>query len=62
MLAGYRDAVRKDRSVHLEPFVAAHLLRMATEPFRRRVPGWPELTFGLLEQAIRVMEREYEYV
>jgi tRNA A-37 threonylcarbamoyl transferase component Bud32 len=39
-LEAYRRHVRKDRSRHLRPFVAASLLRFAVEPFRTRLDDW----------------------
>lgn len=57
LLAGYRAAGGTVDARALQRCAAAALLQRAVEPFRRRLPGWPERVDELLTTADRLVTR-----
>ncbi len=56
MLDEYRNASEKDITRKLDRFTGACLLRIALEPFRHRLPEWPEKIDMILCAAERIFE------
>lgn len=54
LVAGYGDLPVLDRGGHLATWTAAALLRRAAEPFRLRMPDWPDLLHAIVDRARQV--------
>jgi Ser/Thr protein kinase RdoA (MazF antagonist) len=57
LLDGYRREAGVDLRPNISRFVAANLMRMAVEPFRRRQENWFDMTEAVLAEAEELVNR-----
>jgi hypothetical protein len=60
-LDGYRDASNRRLPANLNRKIAASLLRLAQQPFRARLPDWPQKTYRIIERAEELANHKFEF-
>ena len=60
-LEGYREASSRRLPSKLNRKIAASLLRLAQQPFRYRLPDWPQKTNRIIERAVALANRKFEF-
>jgi Ser/Thr protein kinase RdoA (MazF antagonist) len=60
-LDGYSEASNRRLPANLNRKIAASLLRLAQQPFRSRLPDWPQKTYRIIERAEALANRQFDF-
>jgi hypothetical protein len=60
-LDGYREASNRRLPANLNHKIATSLLRLAQQPFRSRLPDWPQKTYRIIERAEALANRKFVF-